>query len=76
MEKYEDGVLVSKLMSDYVKWDSTIDKWMIRNYYIRDIEEYTETVTRGTRIDTTLALHPGDFKRRLNYMETMSLRQL
>ncbi|HEC41790.1 MAG TPA: YjgP/YjgQ family permease [Bacteroides sp.] len=76
MEKYEDGVLVSKLMSDYVKWDSTIDKWMIRNYYIRDIEGYTETVTRGTRIDTTLALHPSDFKRRLNYMETMSIRQL
>ena len=76
MEKYEDGVLVSKLMSDYIKWDSTIDKWTIRNYYIRDIGEYTENVTKGTRIDTTLLLHPSDFKRRLNFMETMSIRQL
>ena len=76
MEKYEDGKLVSKLMSDYVKWDSTIDKWMIRNYYIRDIGDYTETVTKGTRLDTTLSLHPSDFKRRLNFMETMSIRQL
>ena len=76
MEKYEDGKLVSKLMSDYVKWDSTIEKWTIRNYYIRDIGEYTETVTKGTRIDTALSLHPSDFKRRLNYMETMSIREL
>ena len=76
MEKYEDGKLVSKLMSDYVKWDSTIEKWTIRNYYIRDISEYTETVTKGTRIDTTLSLHPSDFKRRLNFMETMRIREL
>jgi len=76
MEKYEDGKLVSKLMSDYVKWDSTISKWVIRNYYIREIGEFTETVTKGTRIDSTLSLHPSDFKRRLNYMETMSIREL
>ncbi|MFC2115180.1 LptF/LptG family permease [Bacteroidota bacterium] len=76
MEKYEDGKLVSKLMSDYVKWDSTQDKWMIRNYYIREIGEYRDTVMKGTRLDTTLALHPSDFKRRLNFMETMSIREL
>jgi lipopolysaccharide export system permease protein len=76
MEKYEDGKLVSKLMSDYVKWDSTINKWVVRNYYIRDIGEYRETVRQGPRIDTTLALHPSDFKRRMNFMETMNIREL
>ncbi len=76
MEKYQDGKLVSKLMSDYVKWDSTQGKWMVRNYYIRDIGEFTETVTQGTRLDTALAIYPGDFKRRLNFMETMNLREL
>lgn len=76
MEKYEDGKLVSKLMSDYVKWDSTLSKWVIRNYYIREIGDFRETVTKGTRIDTTLSLHPSDFKRRLNFMETMSIREL
>ncbi len=76
MEKYEEGKLVSKLMSDYVKWDSTINKWMIRNYYIREIGEFTDIVTKGTRIDTTLSLHPSDFKRRMNYMETMNIRDL
>jgi lipopolysaccharide export system permease protein len=76
IEKYENGELVSKLMSDYVKWDSTIGKWMVRNYYIRDIGDMNETVTRGARIDTALSLHPTDFKRRLNFMETMSIKEL
>ena len=76
MEKFEDGKLVSKLMSDYVKWDTSINKWVIRNYYIREIDGYTEKITKGDRIDTTLAMHPSDFKRRLNFMETMSTREL
>jgi lipopolysaccharide export system permease protein len=76
MEKYEDGKLVSKLMSDYAKWDTATDKWMVRNYYIRDFYDYTDSVRTGTRIDTSLSLHPSDFKRRLNYMETMSISEL
>lgn len=76
MEKMENGQLVSKLMSDYIKWDSTISKWVIRNYYIRDINGFEETVTSGSSIDTVLAIHPDDFKRRDNFMETMSIREL
>jgi len=76
IEKFEDGKLVSKIISDYIRWDSAIDKWTIRNYYIRDIGEMEETVTSGRRLDTTLAIHPDDFKRRGNWMETMSIREL
>ena len=76
MEKFEDGKLVSKLISDYVKWDTSINKWVIRNYYIREIDGYNEKITKGARLDTTLAIYPSDFKRRLNFVETMSTRQL
>jgi lipopolysaccharide export system permease protein len=76
MEKYEEGQLVSKLISDYIKWDSTINKWVIRNYYIRDIDGLNEVITTGRSIDTTLAIHPDDFKRRLNFVETMNIREL
>jgi lipopolysaccharide export system permease protein len=76
MEKYEDGQLVSKLISDYIKWDSAIDKWVIRNYYIRDINGLNEVITSGRSIDTTLSIHPDDFKRRLNFVETMNIREL
>jgi lipopolysaccharide export system permease protein len=76
MEKYVNGELVSKLISDYIKWDSTINKWVIRNYYIRDINGMNEVITTGKSIDTTLAIQPADFKRRLNFVETMNLREL
>ena len=76
MEKYEEGELVSKLMSDYVKWDSSVNKWVVRNYYIRTIDGYQEHIASGSRLDTTLAIHPSDFKRRLNFMETMNIRDL
>ena len=76
MEKYEDGILVSKLMSDYVKWDSTRNKWIIRNYYIRNIDGLNEEILQGREIDTVLNMYPEDFKRRLNIVETMNIREL
>jgi lipopolysaccharide export system permease protein len=76
IEKYEDGVLVSKLLSDYIKWDSTINKWSVNNYIIRDIHGLNEVVRRGSSLDTALAISPADFKRRLNIVEAMSIREL
>ena len=76
MEKYVDGEMVSKLMSDYIKWDSTKNKWIIRNYYIRSIDGLIETIEKGRTIDTTLNIMPKDFKRRLNIVETMNIREL
>jgi len=76
MEKYQDGKLVSKLMSDYIKWDSTINKWVVRNYYIREIHDLEEVVLKGSSLDTTLAIKPADFKRRLNIVEAMNIREL
>jgi lipopolysaccharide export system permease protein len=76
MEKFEEGKLVSKMISDYIKWDTGMSKWVVRNYYIRELDGYTENITRGTRLDTALAIYPSDFKRRLNFRETMSTKEL
>ena len=35
-----------------------------------------ETITTGNSIDTTLNMHPSDFARRLNIVETMSIGEL
>jgi lipopolysaccharide export system permease protein len=35
-----------------------------------------ETIEEGRQIDTTLSIVPDDFKRRLNIVETMSLKEL
>ena len=34
-EKFDGKVLKEKLMSDYIAWDSTKNKWTINNYYSR-----------------------------------------
>ncbi len=76
IEKFEDGELVSKMFADQIRWDTAVNKWQARRYYIRTIDGLTETLEEGKTIDTTLAIHPDDFKMRLTIVETMSLKEL
>ena len=77
MERYENDRMVSKLISDNAIWDREKEKWTIRHYYIRDIDSLgRETLRSGASIDTTINLHPGEFKRRANFMETMNIAEL
>lgn len=76
IEKFEDGELVSKMFADQIRWDTTNNKWIARRYYIRTIDGLNETLEQGSSIDTTLAVHPDDFKMRLSIVETMSLKEL
>jgi lipopolysaccharide export system permease protein len=77
LEKFDSGQhLVSKLLGEYIRWDSTKSKWNIQNYYIRDIKGFHETITRGNSIDTTLKLTPTDFRRRQNAVEAMDYFEL
>ncbi|MBL4668195.1 MAG: LptF/LptG family permease [Flavobacteriales bacterium] len=72
----EDGELEYKLLSDNVKWDTTINKWSITNYVERHIDGLNETIKRGVRKDTILDLKVGEFKRRVNYVTTMDYFEL
>ena len=76
IEKFVDGELVSKMSADQIRWDTTVNKWRARRYYIRTIDGLKETIEEGRQIDTTLAMHPDDFKIRLTIVETMSLKEL
>ena len=76
MEKYNGNILVSKLMSDYVRWDSVKHKWTAFNVYIRNINGMREKVTYKRQVDTTFNLYPDEFKRRDNYVDAMSLGEL
>jgi lipopolysaccharide export system permease protein len=76
IEKFEEGELVSKMVADQIRWDTTVNKWRARRYYIRTIDGLQETIEEGKQIDTTLAMHPDDFKMRLTIVETMSLKEL
>ncbi len=76
IEKFEDGQLVSKMFADQIRWDTAVNKWQARRYYIRTIDGLNETLEEGKLIDTTLSIHPDDFKMRLTIVETMSLKEL
>ena len=76
MERFENGQLVYKLMAVKIQFDTSINKWNINKYYIREIDGLHEKIVEGDRLDTTLNMLPGDFTRRLNVVESMSLRDL
>lgn len=78
MEKFDpDGKLESKLISDYVKWDTLTGKWAIRNYFVRHFRENGEVIESGRDIDTTLAMRPEDlFFNEEKITETMSIGEL
>jgi lipopolysaccharide export system permease protein len=78
MEQFSNGELVSKLMSDYIRWDSVKGKWSVREYYTRTMVQGKEFLKNGSYIDTTLNMFPEDFKRENNvfYFETMTLAEL
>lgn len=76
MEKYENGRLVSKLMSEFVKWDSTTSKWSVNNYYIRNYLAEGEEIIKGEKVDTVLFIQPSDFSQKVNVVETMNMFEL
>ena len=76
MEKYENGELVSKLMSKEVHWDSTTNKWRVRDYMIRNFEGDKQILITGKSIDTAMNISPEEFKRRDNAVEAMNLPEL
>jgi lipopolysaccharide export system permease protein len=77
MERFDGDRLVSKLISDKALWDKKKEKWTVVKYHIRDIDSLgNETITSGERIDTTINLHPSEFKRRENFTEQMNMGEL
>jgi len=76
IEKFNEGRLVSKLLSDYVKWDNKLKKWRVFNYYIRNIDGMKETISRGQTIDTVFYLTPDDFNKRVEIVEAMNFSEL
>ena len=77
IEKFNDsGRLVSKLSANSVIYDTTKNKWTAFNYYLREIKDNEEIVTRGRQIDTALIITPGDLSRDPGFVGTMTFREL
>ncbi len=76
IEKFEEGKLASKLLSEEIRWDSLKHKWTLYNFYIRDFHNDAQSITEGRKKDTTLNIGPAEFRRRENAIEAMNLGEL
>ena len=77
IEKFSDsGKLESKLSGPVVRYDTTSNKWVVINYFIRQIEGDSDKITTGSRIDTTLTITPADLSRTPEFVGTMTYREL
>lgn len=76
IEKFEDGILVSKLMAESIRYDSINKTWKLQNWWQRDVDGIRETITSGASIDSALNLMPDEFNRNANVVEAMTTPQL
>lgn len=76
IEKFENGILKSKLMAETIRYDSINQTWKIQNWWIRDLDSIHETMRSGTTMDSALNLSPKEFNRRDNVVEAMTTPQL
>jgi len=77
MEKFEDNKLKSKLMADNIQWDTTKNKWVVNDYYIREITDgKKDTIIRGSDLDTTLSIKPSDLGQYTDIVTTMNMPEL
>ncbi len=61
IEKWKNGRLTYKLISDRAVYDSLKNKWTIHNYYERIVGKHGDKLNKGFMKDTTLAIAMSDF---------------
>ena len=77
IEKFDDdGKLVSKLSAPTVLFDTTINKWSVMNYTLREITHDEVIISTGRQIDTMLTISPADFSRDPKIVNTMTYNEL
>ncbi len=77
LDKFEGKQLVSHLTARSITYDtSAVHRWIIRDYMIREMKGMKETITKGTRADTTLFMEPADFLIMKNQQEMLTSPQL
>ena len=60
-EKFENKKMVYKMSADYLRWDSTSNKWLLDNFVMRTFDGSKEHIRKTTLLDTTLQFVPADF---------------
>lgn len=76
LENIVNNSLKYKLTAGKIQWDSTENKWILHNYFIRTIDSVQENITSGIRMDTVINLSPSDLFIQKEDFEEMNFWQL
>ncbi len=89
LERFENKKLVEKLTANRIEWDSTIQKWHVRDYKIKTVDRIFETAGQvkrpdqlksiekaGASLDTALVIHPKEFESDYRKYDGMTLNEL
>jgi lipopolysaccharide export system permease protein len=76
LESFEGNQLISKLSAETARWDSTMGRWRLQEYHLRNFSDTTHTVTWGKQLDTLVGITGEDLVRRKESVEQLNLRQL
>ncbi|MDA9325492.1 LptF/LptG family permease [Flavobacteriales bacterium] len=76
LENFTNNILNSKLSANYIQYDTTNNKWKVKDYFIRIYGDKHEKIKSGKQMDTTLNLLPIDFSKKKNLVETMGMKEL
>ncbi len=77
LETIEGNRITSKLTAEAAVWDSTMDGWHLRNWFLRDYSTGLEDqVQTGSQKDTVIPLKIDDFYRNEKTVERLPVRRL
>lgn len=76
IDRFEKGKLVYKLRAERADWDSTSKKWKISNYYIRELKDKKDIITKGQVLDTAFSFKPTDFALSEHFKDAMTTPEL
>lgn len=77
LDKFIDKKLVSHLTAKRAVYDTTsIHKWQLRDYMIREMEGMREKITKGSKLDTIIKMQPQDFLIMKGQQQTMTSPEL
>ncbi len=76
LERIVDGRLQEKMHAQRMSWDTATSKWSLVNWEHRILEDSSEVLVKGSKIDTLLLLSPKDFDNKDKLWETMTMTEL
>jgi lipopolysaccharide export system permease protein len=86
MERFDNNRLMEKLTASRIEWDTTKLKWTLRDWKLKRVDNVFEKVksdsatanliTSGLSLDTTLIIHPKEFKNDYRKYDGLTISEL